>query len=438
MALTLETVADGFVHPLAVAEPPDGSGRLFVLDQVGKIWVIDADGRRRSQPFLDISDRLVELDESYDERGLLGFTFAPDFVTSGRLYVFYTAPLRMQAPENFDHTNVLAEYQVSLADGNVVDPESERRILQIDHPYSNHNAGSLAFGSDGMLYVSLGDGGYRNDVDQEGVTGHAADWYETNAGGNGQDIEHNLLGSIIRIDVRDEQVPYVVPDDNPFVGVPGVLPEIWAYGFRNPVRFSIDPRGTHAMIVGDVGQEMYEEISLVKRGGNYGWNVYEGNHCFDASAPTHPLDSCPTQVGAGSPDVGADLIPPVIELQTSTTFGEYGMGTAIVGGVVNRGGAMPSSEYGRYFFGVWSTAEVETAAGETYMPGKLLVATIRPGGPWSWESVELLGSPNGDLDGYLLGFGQDSDGDVYVLTSEDVGPTGTSGKVRRLVESPRE
>lgn len=416
--VALELVADGFVHPLVLTEPPDGTKRLFVVDQIGKIWILAPDGEKLPEPFLDISAQLVELDPAYDERGLLGLAFHPDYASTGRFYVYYTAPLREQAPDNFDHTNVLSEYRVNPNDPNRADPNSERPVLEIDHPYMNHNGATVAFGPDGMLYLGIGDGGNRDDEDQGDVSGHVEDWYEANAGGNGQDIEENLLGSILRIDV--EGTPYTVPADNPFHGVPGVLPEIWAYGLRNPYQFSFDPGGSHALITGDVGQESYEEISVITRGGNYGWNVYEGTHCFNAKFPRLPFDSCPTTVGPGHPAAGDPLIPPVIEVQNTVGFPAKGEGLAIVGGVVNRGPSLPSAYQGRYLFGMWS-------------PGKLFAATMSPEGTWPWEPIQLAGTPKGNLDAHLLGFGQDIAGDVFVLTSEAMGPKGQSGKVYRLI-----
>jgi glucose/arabinose dehydrogenase len=437
--VVLELVADGFVHPLLLTEPPDDSGRLFVLDQVGKIWIIRPDGKKLAEPFLDLSKQLVELDEQYDERGLLGLAFHPDYANNGRFYVFYSIPLREQALDNFNHTNVLAEFRTMPDNPDRADLASERRLLEIDHPYMNHNAGTVAFGPDGMLYLSLGDGGNRDDQDLELVPGHVEDWYEQNGGGNGQDIEDNLLGSILRIDVdkageeeEGEKTPYAVPEDNPFSDIEGVEAEVWAYGFRNPYRFTIDPGGSHALIAGDAGQDMFEEISLVTRGGNYGWNVYEGAHCFNAASPMMPFDSCPTTVGIGHPAEGDPLIPPVIELKNTNAFAEDGVGLVVVGGVVNRGEALPAAFRGRYVFGMWSIGEQETQEGELHKPGRLLVADMRPEGSWPWEPVQLQGAPNGELDAYLLGFGQDRAGNVYVLTSEDVGPTGHSGKVRRL------
>ncbi|NJK85753.1 MAG: PQQ-dependent sugar dehydrogenase [Bacteroidales bacterium] len=229
-------------------------------------------------PFLDIRDKIIQLNSGYDERGLLGLAFHPEYAENGRFFVYYSAPLRDEAPDWFNHTSVISEFAVSV-DNNVADENSERIVMQIDQPQGNHNGGTLAFGPDDNLYISLGDGGGGDDV----AAGHVEDWYEFNAGGNGQDIELNLLGSILRIDVDGEE-PYAVPSDNPFVEGEG-LDEIYAYGFRNPYRFSFDMEGGNEMYVGDAGQELWEEVSIVESGKNYGWNVKEGTHCFSAENP---------------------------------------------------------------------------------------------------------------------------------------------------------
>src|SRR5688572_12634217 len=177
------------------------------------------------------------------------------------------------------------------------------RSLQVDHPQANHNGGTIAFGPDGYLYISIGDGGGRDD---EGL-GHVEDWYLDNAGGNGQDITQNLLGNILRIDV-DRGAPYAIPADNPFVGKAG-LDEIYAYGLRNPYRMAFDPGGSHILLSMDAGQELWEEVSVIEKGGNYGWNVKEGTHCFDAENPTVSPATCPSV----DPTTGIPLTDPVIE-----------------------------------------------------------------------------------------------------------------------------
>lgn len=431
--VALEIVADGFSRPLALAEPPDDSGRLFVVDQTGRIWIVTADGERLRQPFLDVRDHLVELSHDYDERGLLGLAFHPDYAENGHFYVFYSAPLRESAPDGFDHTNRLSEFHVMDGDPNRADHDSETVLLEMDHPYTNHNAGTIAFGPDGYLYVAVGDGGHRDDQDTDFVQGRPEDWYEVNDGGNGQDLENNLLGSLLRIDVDREPegghhgpgTPYAIPDDNPFADVPGVKGEVWAYGLRNPWRFSFDMRGARDLISADVGQNLYDEINVVRKGGNYGWNVWEGAHCFNAARPTEPFDDCPDEVGVGHPDEGAPLVMPVIEAENTGHFDD-GLGVAIVGGYVYRGAAMPALD-GRYLFGVYSRSMGE----DGHEPGRLFVAT-REGDRWPVEEVRIAGQPDGQMEHFLLSLGQDRDGEVYVLVTDQTGLEGASGWVYRL------
>src|SRR4029079_2871319 len=191
------------------------------------------------------------------------------------------------------------------SNANLADVGSERIILEEPHPQSNHNGGTVAFGSDGYLYISIGDGGNKNYIGP----GHVEDWYPVNAGGNAQDNEANLMGNVLRIDVNSSAngKNYSIPQDNPFVGKPG-RDEIYAYGFRNPYRFSFDMSGSRRMFLGDAGQNLYEEVDVVTKGGNYGWNIKEGTHCFNAANEFTELSSCPSVDGFGNP-----LIDPVIE-----------------------------------------------------------------------------------------------------------------------------
>jgi hypothetical protein len=252
--------------------------------------------------------------------------------------------------------------------------------------------------------------------------GHVPDWYAVNDGGNGQDVTDNLLGSILRIDV-DGAPPYGIPADNPFVGREG-LDEIYAYGFRNPWRFSFDQGGTHALLVGDAGQDLWEEVSVVTNGGNYGWNVLEGTHCFSTATPEASLPFCPGTVGAGHPDNGDELIDPVIEYPHPTIAGGHGL--VVVAGNVYRGAAIPELE-GRFIFADWSDSFGAPS-------GQLFVATPTPAGLWGFETLPLDGAPDGTIARYILGFGQDLSGEVYVLTTDNAGPTGTTGRMFRIVE----
>ncbi|HLT18255.1 MAG TPA: PQQ-dependent sugar dehydrogenase [Thermomicrobiales bacterium] len=415
-----ELVADVLAAPLMVTEAPDDSGRLYIVDQVGQIWVLLPDGSMAEQPFLDIGDRLVDLNPNYDERGLLGLAFHPNYAENGRFFVYYSAPLREGAPDDWNHTNVLAEFHVS-DDPLVADPNSERELLALDWPAGNHNGGTVAFGPhDGYLYLSLGDGGGGNDVG----TGHVEDWYDVNEGGNGQDIEQNLMGTIIRLDV-DAGEPYGIPADNPFVEGPG-LDEIYAYGFRNPYRFAFDPGGDHRLFAGDAGQELWEEVSVVELGGNYGWNVYEGTHCFSTADPEVSLDECPTVVGEDHPDAGAPLRMPVLEFLNAKQEG--GLGLTIVGGHVYRAGEIPGFD-GRYIFGAWSAGR--DAANER-LPGRVFIATEAPEGLWDFEELVFSNMEGGNLGHFVLGFGQDNAGNVYVTTTDVAGPAGNSGRVYRI------
>jgi glucose/arabinose dehydrogenase len=401
----LELVADGLVSPVHLSEP-DNSGRRFVADQVGLVRIITRDGELLDQPFLDVRERMVELVPFFDERGLLGLAFHPRFDDNGRLFVYYSAPLRPDGPEGFDHTSHIAEFTVSASDPNRVDPDSERIILQVDEPQADHNSGDLHFGPDGYLYISVGDGGGANDT----AFGH------TPGIGNGQDPT-NLLGSLLRIDV-DGDHPYRIPPDNPFVGTPA-RDEIYAYGFRNPYRFTFD---RHDLYVADVGQTMFEEVNLVEPGGNYGWNVREATHCFDPDNPTEPPATCPDT----GPLFGDPLLDPIIEYGNLSANPE-GLGVAVVGGRVYRGNELPHLR-GRYVFGDWSS----TAFGLPQPTGTLLVAKPKPSGLWKLQELAVAGRPGGELGHFVTGFGQDAEGEVYVLTSDTTGPSGDTGLVYRL------
>jgi glucose/arabinose dehydrogenase len=413
----LQLVVDSLVSPVFISEPPDGSKRLFVVDEIGKIWIIGSDSKKIATPFIDVTSKMVSLSPAYDERGLLGLAFSPDFKTNGKFYIFYTAPPRPGTPvpgapgATWNNLTRISEFKVSASDPNQADLSTERILIQDDHPYLNHNAGTLAFGPDGFLYISIGDGGNKNDIGN----GHVSDWYTVNAGGNGQDLYANLMGNVLRIDVNGN--PYNIPADNPFAGT-NARPEIYAYGFRNPFRFSFDMGGTHQLILGDEGQSLYEEIDLVTKGGNYGWNVKEGTHCFDTDNELVERASCPAMDSAGKP-----LIDPVIELVNSANPKGGGQGIAIIGGYVYRGTALPALQ-GKYIFGMLSADGGAT--------GTVFSANPAASGMWSYNSLALNGFPN-NLGQFLKSFGQDQSGEIYLLTSAQEGPQGNTGKVYRMV-----
>lgn len=400
----LALVAQGFNSPVHLTSPPDGTGRLFVVDRIGVIYVIDADGQRQPEPFLDIRDALVPLRSNFDERGLLGLAFHPDFAQNGRFFVYYSAPLRPGAPAGWDHTARIAEFRVAADDPNRAHRGSERIILEVDEPQFNHNGGALAFGPDGYLYISLGDGGGSNDVGM----GHGPL-------GNGQDID-TLLGKILRIDV-DGGEPYGIPPDNPFVGTDG-RDEIYAWGFRNPFRMSFDREGARELFVADVGQLLFEEVNIVARPGNYGWRIKEGTHWFDPDQPDEVITDGPSVGPRGEP-----LIDPIIEYRNRGSFPD-GVGVSIIGGYVYRGRAIPEL-YGRYVFADWSRF-FNRGAG-------VLMAAERPDEPgamWPWRIIM-------ELDEFILGLGEDAEGELYVLTNQQTGPVGNTGKVYKMVPPAR-
>lgn len=408
--------AEDFVSPIQVASSHN-SQRLYVVDQIGKIWTIDKDGYKRPTPFLDISSKIVPLNPDGDERGLLGLAFHEDFKTNGRFFVYYQLPPRAGGPvpgASWNNLSRISEFNV-IPDLQRADPNSEKVILEWDDPQGNHNGGSLAFGHDRYLYISVGDGGGANDVGP----GHFDDWYTANAGGNSQNIEANFLGKILCIDI-DGGSPYVIPPTNPFVGKPG-LDEIWAFGFRNPYRMSFDQGESKDLIAGDAGQSLWEEIDVVRKGGNYGWNVREGTHCFNAADNTKELVGCPAV-----DDRGKVLLDPVIEVKNwKNPLG--GKATTIIGGYVYRGETIKQWQ-GKYIFGTFS----QTA---TTPNGELFVATPQFDNryaSWNYEEATIK-NYNNDLGYYLRGFGQDEKGELYLTVSSNAGPQGTSGKVYKLV-----
>jgi glucose/arabinose dehydrogenase len=401
----LNVISEGYNSPLQLAEPPDNSGRLFVLDQSGQIYIVK-DGSRLDQPFLNIQSKIL-LGPPPDERGLLGLAFHPQYATNGKFYVYYAGPLRSGGPIGWDHTNFVAEYKVS-GNADLADAATERIVLAVDHPQANHNGGTIAFGPDGYLYISIGDGGSGNDT----AEGHVDDWYTANTGGNGQDITQNLLGNVLRIDVNMES-GYGIPADNPFVATEG-LDEIYAYGLRNPYRFSFAPDNT--LILADAGQELYEEINVIEKGGNYGWNVKEGNHCFSTSTPSSPPASCPAE-----DNLGNALVDPVIEFGNTSSLSD-GLGNVSIGGYVYHGEDVPSLS-GEYIFGVL-TQDPEGMNGAVF-------AANRAGGTWDYDKLGFNNLDGGELSEFVLGFGQDNAGEVYVLTS---GGAAGSGKVYRIAK----
>lgn len=402
----VELVAEGMTAPLTLAEAPDESGRLFVLEQLGRIRVIDADGKLLEEPFLDFKDRLdPTIEPGFDERGALGFAFHPDYAENGKLYVYYSAPLReghgLQNEEWGTHTSHIAEIKVSEDDPNKADPDYERLVLQVDQPQFAHNAGTLAFGPKGMLHIALGDGGSapeNGDYPREGTS----------------QMPDDLLGKILRIDVDQVNgTAYGIPEDNPFVGEEGYRGEIFAMGFRNPYKIAFDPDGSGRLFAGDVGQNSFEEIDLVVPGGNYGWAVKEATHCFDWDDFEGHFEGCDDE----------GMIDPIIEYKNGGKHAEEGEGRSTIGGVVYRGSALPDLD-GQLIFGDWSIDGGEPT-------GVIYQATPedQDGKAWDYERIEI----EGGFSQFLLGIAHDRDNELYLLTHDAQGPEGKGGKIFKLV-----
>jgi glucose/arabinose dehydrogenase len=414
--IDLEMIADNFVSPIQVLSS-HLSDRLYVVDQVGKVWVIDGNGYKRPTPMLDLSSKIVTLNPAYDERGLLGVALHEDFKINGRLFVYYQVPPRAGGPIpgiSWNNLSRVSEFKVSLETLRA-DLNSEKIILEWDDPQSNHNGGTLLLGLDDYLYISIGDGGGANDVGP----GHVNDWYLVNGGGNAQNIEANFLGKILRINIESGS-PYSIPTGNPFIDKPG-RDEIFAYGFRNPYRMSQDKGGDHQIILADAGQALYEEVDVLSKGGNYGWNVKEGNHCFSTADSSKELPACPAVDDRGKP-----FTEPVLELNNWLNP-KGGNATTIIGGYVYRGSDIPSWE-GKYVFGTFSQTPT-TPNGQLYLATPKWEST----GSWPFEKVSLKSNPD-HVGYYIRGFGQDDEGEVYVAVSSVLGPQGNTGKVFKLVQ----
>ena len=426
----LETVAEGLTYPTDLADPDDGSGRLLVTDQLGKVRVIGPDGLE-DEPFLDVSDRLVDvgLDAmgGFDERGLLGIECHPDFSENGRLFLRYSSD-EIDTPEDFGHAEVLSEFET---DGDLerAAPDSERILLEIPQPSFDHNSGNVLFGPDGYLYVTTGDGG-------GGISDRPDDWYEENDGGYGQDTERTLLGGVLRIDVdHDGEGEYAIPEDNPLIEQPGYLDEYYAWGFRNPWGASFDGDDLY---VADVGELLFEIVNRVEKGGNYGWNVKEGTHCFSTETLNDPPADCPDR----TPDHvrgGEPLLDPIIEYPQEVEGTQ--IGSAVIGGAVYRGGF--SELEGRYVFGDWSAVPHGDPAGQLFVasepdPDESRHEYYEERDLWPIETlrVEHDGDAafHGDLHRYVSAFGQDQDGEIYVMTTETPAIEGDTGEVHRLVD----
>ncbi|MDB6030109.1 MAG: hypothetical protein JWM16_447 [Verrucomicrobiales bacterium] len=417
-AIGLKLMGEGFSAPSVLVSIPDGSGRLLVADQAGVIYLIDRDGKKSEQPFLDLRQKLCPLGKGMEERGLLGLALHPQFKSTRKFFVVYSAPLRTNAPPKWDHAERLSEFQVPSIDSSTANPASERVILEIDEPDWNHNSGRIAFGPDGYLYWTIGDGGAPNDVgDPARGRGHPPE-------GNAQNLQ-TLLGKVLRLDV-DSGAPYGIPRDNPYADGKKGRPEIFAYGLRNPWGISFDRGGKHDLIVADVGQDRWEEINIIMNGGNYGWRLREG---FDGFDPLNPRSAPTNAVRVGAD--GKPFVDPVFVYKTlrgrGTAPDSYGV--TITGGYVYRGKAFPSL-VGKYVFADWSRSMA-------IPDGTLLVATIPSpgsgGARWTARPLALKDFPEGRIKAFIWALGEDEVGELYVLTNGANSVSATRGKVFKLV-----
>lgn len=404
VTIELKTILDGLASPLGLATPDDGSGRLFVYDQAGLAQVVTSSGPLPT-PLIDLRSRLVA-QTAYDERGFIGLATHPNFTQHPLIYTFSSEPVSATPDFTFPNSggvtncqSVLTEWRMDAVNTNQVDPTSRRELLRLDKPYENHNGGEITFGPDGFLYISLGDGGGANDVG----AGHLV------AGGNAQSLQEPY-GKILRIDVdgtNSANHQYGIPADNPFVGQAAVQ-EIYAYGLRNPFRFTFDYQ-TGDIYCSDAGQNTVEEVDKIVKGANYGWHVKEGGFWFDS------VDT--------DPDFGSVVTGPVEPVPPNLTdpFLQYDHfdGSVVIGGFVYHGTQIPELQ-GRYVFGDWGSFGGPTAR-LFYLDTNSIIKEFhiglddRPAGIW------------------LKGFGQDSSGELYVFGSRMLGPAGNTGTMLKIV-----
>ena len=411
VVVDLKTIATGIIAPVTGAVAPGDEEHIYVADQVGKLYRIQVgENKAPGTPtvFMDVSSLLVPLGLfpplNYDERGFLGVAFHPDFQRNGLLYTFTSQPAvgvadfsTLPAGVAPDCHTVITEWKVEKpGDRNsAVDMSSARVMMRIDKPQFNHNGGTLAFGPDKMLYISLGDGGNANDV----APGHVP-------GGNAQSLAPgNVLGKILRINPlarNSANGKYGVPADNPLVGKSGAG-EIFAWGLRNPYRMSFD-KPTGKLWVADVGQNDIEEIDVVVKGGNYGWPIKEGTFLFDNNGGTATSRGF---VYKDSPGLPAGLIDPIAQYDHSDhegTPGDVESRVAIVGGFVYRGEKIKGLR-GQYVFADYSGEIGTPPNGALYTLGKNNRV----------ERLQLFGRTSLDL--AVLGWTRDSDGELYLLAS---------------------
>ena len=388
--IQLLKVVGGLNKPLAMVQP-HGESRMFIMEHEGLIKVLE-DGKI-THTLLDLSSKVLPFNSDYSEAGLLGMAIHPNFKKNGKIYVAYSAPIGSDntvAPEGYSHLNVVEEFVVSKTSKNRIDPNSGKRVHSLPWPNFNHNGHWIGFGPDQMLYISTGDGGYK------------AEWTEKKANYNSQKLD-NYFGKILRIDVSQstKDKSYRIPADNPMVKVAQALPEIWAYGLRDPWRCSFDTKGSKQLFCGDVQEDSFESIKIIEKGKNMGWPIVEGHmRCFSWENPQISKDNCDK----------SSINPAIIEYPNCSAVPSGCKGISVAGGFIDRSNS--TKLHGKYIFGDWSKRFDQN-------DGQIFVASPSKDGAWAMVNTQIrMSEPttNGKLP-YILSFAQDLKGNVYALTA---------------------
>ncbi|XP_059807411.1 HHIP-like protein 1 isoform X1 [Hypanus sabinus] len=396
LQLCLREVANGLRNPVAMATAGDGTHRLFVAEQLGLVWAYLPDGSRLGRPFLNLTEAVLTSPWLGDERGFLGLAFHPDFRRNGKVYVYYSVYARKEERIR------IGEFRLLPDNMNALDPTSERVILEVVEPASNHNGGQLLFGDDGYLYIFTGDGG--GSGDPFGLFGNSQN-------------KSSLLGKVLRIDVNhnDHGPPYRIPPDNPFVGERAARPEVYAYGVRNMWRCSVDRgdpvtgAGKSRLFCGDVGQNKYEEVDIIQKGGNYGWRAKEGFSCYDKKLCANSSLN--------------DVLPIFAY--------PHKLGKSVTGGYVYRGCEMPNLN-GLYIFG-------------DFMSGRLMALKEDAGsGRWQYQEI-CMGSAKvcnfpkliNNYYQYIISFAEDEAGELYFMSTGNPSAYAPAGTLYKLVDPSR-
>ncbi|NXG66543.1 HIPL1 protein, partial [Hemiprocne comata] len=396
LQLCLVEVANGLRNPVAMVHANDGTHRFFIAEQVGLVWTYLPDRSRLEKPFLNISEAVLTSPWEGDERGFLGIVFHPKFKFNGKVYVYYSVEVR------YEERIRISEFRISPADMNALDHGSERIILEIEEPASNHNGGQLLFGDDGYLYIFTGDGGMAGDP--FGTFGNAQN-------------KSALLGKVLRIDVNnnDRGPLYRIPPDNPFVSDPTARPEVYAYGVRNMWRCSFDrgepqtKEGKGRLFCGDVGQNKYEEVDIVEKGKNYGWRAREGFSCYDKKLCTNS---------------SLDDVLPIYAYP-------HKMGKSVTGGYVYRGCESPNLN-GLYIFGDFMSGRLMSLK-EDHATGEWQYSEICMG---TGQTCMFPGLINNYYQ-YIISFAEDEAGELYFMSTGVPSATAPHGVVYKMVDTSR-